>query len=667
MPCITAAQTPAPSKEPLHITITAGRLDNALAETPAAASVLTGDALHGARQQLGLDEVLAGVPGVFAVNRYNFAQDLRLSIRGFGARANFGIRGVRILIDGIPATTPDGQSSIDDIDLDTLDRIEIIRGPAGALYGPSAGGVLSMETRHSMTTPYAESGIKRGAYGVSDLRFKGNNTHGRLGYALNASRFRIEGYRAQSAAERELFNGRLDYDFKNGGELTTTFASLDAPLAQDPGGLTAEQVRADPRQAAPVNLRFDTGESVRQQRLGLHTRHPLAGGAEVRLSGYFVQRDFANRLPFNMIELDRRFGGVGVEYQRETQWSAGSGRLLLGVDVDYQNDERRRRENLDGVAGDLRFDQRERVMNSGVFITHEQQLAQQLRLDIGLRYDRLRITADDRFLNNGDDSDAVSFAHWSPSIALLVQRDSATQLYVRIATGFETPTTTELVRIDGSGGFNNALAPATSVNYELGARITPVPDMHLEAALFQIDIGDQLVPFEISDSPGRFAFENAGRSRNRGLEAALSLGKYTGWGLKLAYTYSDFRFIKFTDKNSVALDGNHFPGVPMHLFNLESRYRHYSGVYVAFEARYTGRYYADNLNTVEIASSINSGLRLSYPHFVNGWRFTVSGGINNLFDERYYANVRLNARGGRYFEPAPGRHGYLGFSAGRDF
>ncbi len=666
LPCITVAQTPV-SSEPLHITITAGRLDNTLAETPAAASVLTDDALHGARQQLGLDEVLAGVPGVFAVNRYNFAQDLRLSIRGFGARANFGIRGVRILIDGIPATTPDGQSSVDDIDLDTLERIEIIRGPAGALYGPSSGGVLSLETRQSMTTPYVESSIKRGAYGVDAVRFEGGNTHGKLGYALNASRFRIAGYRAQSAAERELFNGRIDYDLKNGGELTTTFASLDAPLAQDPGGLTAEQVRADPRQAAPINLRFDTGESVRQQRLGLHTRHPLAGGAELRLSGYFVQRDFANRLPFNMIELDRRFGGVGVEYQRGTQWAGAFGRLLLGVDVDYQNDERRRRANLDGVAGDLHFDQRERVMNSGVFITHEQQLTQQLRLDTGLRYDRLRIAADDRFLNNGDDSDAVSFVHWSPSIALLVQGDSATQLYARIATGFETPTTTELARIDGSGGFNNTLDPATSVNYELGARIMPVPDVHIEAAVFQIDIDDQLVPFEIASSPGRFAFENAGRSRNRGLETALSLGKYTGWGLKLAYTYSDFRFITFSDKNSVALDGNNFPGVPMHLLNLESRYRYSSGVYVAFEARYTGRYYADNLNTVKIASFINSGLRLSYPHFVDGWWFNVSGGINNLFDESYYSNVRLNATAGRYFEPAPGRHGYLELGISRDF
>ena len=666
LPCITVAQTPAPS-EPLHITITAGRLDNTLAETPAAASVLTDDVLDGARQQLGLDELLAGVPGVFAVNRYNFAQDLRLSIRGFGARANFGIRGVRILIDGIPATTPDGQSSIDDIDLDTLERIEIIRGPAGALYGPSAGGVLSLKTRTSMAAPYIDSSIKSGAYGVYDVRFKGNNTHGKLGYAFNVSRFSIDGYRAQSAAERALFNGRLDYDFRNGGELTTTFASLDAPIAEDAGGLTAEQVRTDPRQAAPLNLRFDTGESVRQQRLGLHTRHPFADGAELRLSGYFVHRDFANRLPFNMIELDRRFGGVGVEYQRGTQWLGAFGRLLLGVDVDYQNDERRRRENLDGVAGELGFNQRERVMNSGIFITHEQELAQQLRLDTGLRYDRLRIAADDHFLSNGDDSDAVSFAHWSPSMALLMQSGHESQLYARVATGFETPTTTELARIDGRGGFNSTLDPATSVNYELGARIALAPNMQIEAALFQIDVDDQLVPFEIVGSPGRFAFENAGRSRHRGLETALSLGEYTGFGLQFAYTYSDFRFIKFIDKNSQVLDGNNLPGVPIHLLNLELRHRHHSGVYMAFEMRYTGRYYADNLNLVEISPSTNSNLRLSYPYFVDGWRFNISGGINNFFDESNYSNVRLNATAGRYFEPAPSRHGYLGLSVGRDF
>ncbi|VAW85117.1 TonB-dependent receptor [hydrothermal vent metagenome] len=663
LPFVAAAQ----SSEPLRITITAGRLDNTLAEMPAAASVLTEDALHGARQKLGLDEVLAGVPGVFAVNRYNFAQDLRLSIRGFGARANFGIRGVRILIDGIPATTPDGQSSVDDIDLETLERIEIIRGPAGALYGPSAGGVLSLETGHSMAAPYADVSVTSGAYGVRGIRFKSNNTHGNFGYALNVSRLNIDGYRVQSAVVRDLFNGRFDYNLRNGGELTTTVALLDAPLAQDAGGLTAEQARTDPRQAAPLNLRFDTGESVRQQRLGLHSRHPLADGAELRLSGYFVQRDFANRLPFNSIELDRRFGGMGMEYQRETQWSGLFGRLLLGFDLDYQNDERRRRENLDGVAGNIRFNQRERVMNSGIFLAHEQQMTQQVRLDVGLRYDRLRIKADDRFLSDGDDSDAISFTRWSPSIALLVKTGKTTRFYIRTATGFETPTTTELARPDGSGGFNSTLKPATSVNYELGARVMLAPNLNLEVALFQIDVDEQLVPFEIAASPGRFAFENAGRSRNRGLETALSLGEYTGWGLQLAYTYSDFRFIKFTDKNSLALDANNLPGVPAHLLNLEFRYRHSSGIYAAFETRYTGRYYADSLNTVEITSSLNSGLRLSYQHRAGRWQFNIAGGVNNLFGENYNANVRLNATAGRYFEPAPGRHGYVRLKVGRDF
>lgn len=666
LPFPVVAQLPT-STEPLTITITAGRLDNPLSETPAAASVLTDETLHGARQQLGLDEALAGVPGVFALNRYNLAQDLRLSIRGFGARANFGIRGVHILIDGIPATTPDGQSNIDDIDLDTLERMEIIRGPAGALYGPSAGGLLSLETKRATTTPYIEGSIKSGAYGIRNDHLKGSNTHGNLAYTLNVSRLQIDGYRAQSAAASDLFNGRFDYHFRNGGELTTTLAVLDAPLAQDAGGLTAEQARTDPRQAAPLNLRFNTGEAVRQQRFGLRTRHPLVDGAELRLRGYFVQRDFNNRLPFNIIELDRRFGGVGVEYLRATQWFGSFGRLLLGFDLDYQDDERRRRENLQGVAGNTTFNQRERVVNSGVFIAREQQLTQQLRLDIGLRYDRLRIEAGDRFLSNGDDSGAVTFAHWSPSIALLVKSGTATRLYARIATGFETPTTTELARADGSGGFNNTLAPETSVNYELGARVTLAPNIQIEAALFQIDIDDQLVPFEIATSPGRFAFENAGRSRNRGLETALSLGKQRGWGVQLAYTYSDFRFIEFVDQNSLTLNDNYLPGVPTHLLNLALRYRHPSGIYAVWESRYTGRYYADNLNTVEISPSTHSGLRLSYQHTVDNWQLNLSGGINNLFDESYYANVRLNAFAGRYFEPAPRRHGYLGLSVGRSF
>ncbi len=661
-PAAVMAQAPA-SQEPLQIIINSGRLEKPLEEMPAAATVLEHEAIHGGRQQLGLDQALANVPGIFALNRYNFAQDLRLSIRGFGARANFGIRGVRILIDGMPATTPDGQSSIDDIDLGNLARVEIIRGPAGALYGSSAGGVLSLETEKGKGPPSLEAGFSAGAYGFRDVKFKGSGARNYLSYSLNASRLSIDGYRAQSVAQRDVLNGRFDYSLAGGGEFTAVLALLDAPLAQDAGGLTAEQVSMDRSQAAPLNVRFDTSETIRQQRFGLHSRHPLDSNAELRLRGYYVQRDFANRLPFNKIELDRRFGGSSVEYVSDNQWLGTPGRLLLGLDIDYQDDMRRRLDNLDGVTGDLNFEQRERVLSSGIFIAREHNFSARIRLDMGLRYDYLRIEANDRFLSDGDDSASVIFTRWSPSIALLMQQNNNTRYYARIATGFETPTTTELSRPDGSGGFNKTLMPESTLSYELGVRKKLTQFVHGEIALFESQIEDQLVPFGIANSPDRFAYENAGRSRNRGLESALSIGEYTGWSIQLAYTYSHFLFINFTDQNGQKLDGKRLPGVPENLFNLELRYRTNFGVFVALETRYTGRYYADNNNNIKITPSMVSGLRIAYQQTISHWQLHVRAGINNLSNENYYANIRLNATAERYYEPAPPRHVYIGFSA----
>ena len=666
--CITLPALAEPSQEykPLLIEITSGRLDNSLEDVAASASVVDREQIHAARQQLGLDEALVTVPGVFTLNRYNFAQDLRLSIRGFGARANFGIRGVRILIDDIPATTPDGQSSVDDIELSSLERMEIIRGPSSALYGASAGGVLSMESERGSGPPRIETQIKGGAYDFRDYRLKTSGEYQRFAYALNLSRLSLDGYRQQSATERTLFNARFDYALASDGELTATLAVLDSPQAQDPGGLTAEQVIADPRQAAPLNLRFDTGESVRQQRVGLRLIQPLSDKEELRLRGFLVQRDFSNRLPFNAIELDRVFGGGGVEYLRNDKWLGTPGRVLLGIDLDYQNDQRQRRENLDGLKGQTTFDQRERVSGGGVFIAREQQLTTRLRLDIGLRYDWLRIAADDHFLSDGDDSATVRFSQWSPSIALLLHANTATQYYARIATGFETPTTTELAHPVG-GGFDATLQSETSLSYEVGVRSRLSPLVRVEAAVFHIDIDDQLVPFEIDTAPGRFAFSNAGRSLNRGLEAALTLGKSTGWQLRSAYTYSDFRYVDFTDQSSAQLDGKQLPGIPTHQLNSELTYRNTTGIHAALETQYIGRYYADSGNDVEIVSYLVSGLRMGYQYTFKHGQINTFAGINNLFDKRYNANVRLNANAGRYFEPAPPRHGYAGVSISRDF
>lgn len=649
--------------QPLVITITSGRIETPLEETAAAASVIDQDQIQTARQQLGIDEILTGVPGVFALNRYNFAQDVRLSVRGFGARSNFGIRGLRISIDGAPATTPDGQSSIDDVDLGSLARIELLRGPAGALYGPTSGGVLRLESERGSAPPYLTGQLKAGAYNAYEKQIKFGGDNGKWEHFFNASRQSISGYRRQSASERDVLNTRVDASLQNGGDLTVTLAALNAPLAQDPGGLTEAEVNADPRQAAPFNLRFKTGESVRQQRVGVSSRHPLTNRSELRLRGYGVAREFSSRLPFTIVELDRIFGGGGIEYRRADFHRGLSGETLLGFDLGYQDDSRRRRENLDGVSGNLTFDQDERVLNQGVFILRQQPISEALRLDLGLRYDWLRISAHDHRLDDGDNSDSLTFKQWSPSLALLWRSNPKTPLYVRISTGFETPTTTELARPDGAGGFNNGLKPETSINYELGGRTWLGAGLYAEAALFRIDISDQLVPFEIANSLGRFAYENAGSSRNVGLEAALTTGEHFGWGGRLAYTYMDFRYLEFNDVNNEELTDKRLPGVPNHLLNAELRYRHHIGLFAALHVQHVGSFYADNANHVVIDRYVVSNLRFSHEKNIGELKLGMLVGINNLFDKNYFSNVRLNASASRYFEPAPPRHVYVGMNA----
>ena len=659
---------PTSNAEPMTILITSGRLENTLEDMPVGVSIVDQKTLEGGYQQLSLSDALSGVPGILTLNRYNFAQDLRLSIRGSGARANFGIRGVRVLVDGIPATTPDGQTALDDIDLASLKRIEVIRGPAGALYGPASGGILSLETKQQgSSTPHVVASMNGGAYGFKEHRFEGGGSADDVIYSLNISRMAIDGYREQSAAERDLLNGRIDYYLPNGDSVAATFSVLDSPLGQDPGGLAASDADQQPTQAASLNERFDTGERVRQQRFGVTSNQLLNNAAELRLRAYYVHRDFSNRLPFNAVELDRHFGGVSVEYINDSTWLNTHGRVLFGMDLDVQDDDRKRRDNLDGVVSDLNFHQREQVSNVGLFVSRENNLSDYLRLDVGLRYDQLQIKADDRFGSDGDDSDSVSFSQLSPSLALLQRFNKHTQVYGRVATGFDTPTTTELARPDGAGGFNDSLRAETSLSYELGLRSNPASSLHTEIALFETRVKDQLVPFEIENSPGRFAYENSGRSRNRGVEAVLVLGKDIGWRMQLAYTYSQFKFIDFRDKDSEVLDGNRLPGIPENVANLELRYQSRLGLLAALETRYTGRYYADNLNQVEVYSSTVSNLRFSYKRITDAWQFRATAGVNNLFEKSYYDNVRLNATGGRYFEPAPPRHGYIGLSVGYYF
>lgn len=623
--CEIAAARPAVAQSPDDvlgpIVIRSSRIESTADRLPGAASILGEGDIGGGRQQLGLDESLAAVPGVFALNRYNFAQDLRIAIRGFGARSNFGIRGIRVFVDDVPATLPDGQSGVDAIDLGATDRIEVLRGPSASLYGTSAGGVLSLYTREGGGLPEAGAGATAGSHGYLETRaWASGGAGGPLDYSLHLARTTYDGFRDHAATERALLTTKFGYEFGAGAKLSLLLSAVDSPIADDPGGLTAAEMAADRKQASPLNLRFDAGESVAQQKIGAVLVHPVGAGGRLRLRGYAVQRDFDNKLPFSAVELNRFFTGGGIEYRHDGSVFDRANRLLLGADLDYQDDDRVRRTNVGGSVGAATFDQRERVLSAGPFARNELDLTPDLRFVLGLRYDSVSFDVDDGFLSDGDDSGSIDFNELSPSAGLSYRVAPGTHVYANASYAFETPTTTEFANPSGAGGFNQGLESQTARNLEIGIKGGARRKISYELALFHIAIDDQLVPFEIPASPGRFAFVNAGESTHQGVEAATRVSLTPGWSAGAAYTWSDFRFDRFRDQSGATLDGNRIPGIPEHLVNLDTRYAWPSGAFVAANARLTGGFFADNANTVEVPGHAVFDLRAGYERTMGPWR-----------------------------------------------
>jgi len=650
---------------PEEIVVTATRIPTDVAALPFAAASVSGEQVQRARQQLGLDEALAGLPGLFFQNRYNFAQDLRIAIRGFGARANFGIRGIRIFADDIPQTLPDGQGSVDAIDLGSVEAVEVIRGPFSAVYGSSSGGVIHLRTEDGPPEPFVSGRYNTGSYGFSEWQVKAGGQSGRLNWLVNGSSTELDGYRDHSAYRNDLVNSKFRYDFDESASLTVLLNAVDSPRADDPGGLNAREAAADPRQAAPRNLEYNAGESLDQQTLGLAFRKTFAGGSELLLRNYYVQRDFFNRLPFDVnsngqggsVDLDRAFAGFGAQYGLATDWAGRSGQLIFGLDFDAQRDHRRRFANNQGVIGDLTTDQDEDVTTRALFAQQVVDLTDALALTLGGRFDAVEYQVADRTGAAG--SGQRTFREFSPMVGLNWAARDHLRLYGNVSTSFDPPATTELANPYGPTGFNPDIDSQTATNFEVGLKGHAGGRLRYDLALFHIDVEDEIVPFELEGS-GQSFFRNAGRSTHDGLEASLVLELLPGLTGSAAYTWSNFRFDEFREPGGANYDGNRIPGIPEHLFNLALDWAHASGFYAGWDLLYAGRFYADNANSVETGDYLVSNLRAGFRWVSGRWNFEPFAGVNNLFDENYMSNIRLNASFGRYYEPAPGRNAYGG-------
>ena len=653
-----------------EITVVGNRIERSEADSPMAVGSVGTEQIQLGRQQNSLGESLGPIPGLYIQSQYNYAQDLRMSIRGFGARSSFGIRGIKIFTDGIPNTLPDGQSNVDDLDLGSAQRMEVIRGPSSSVHGPAAGGVVNIVTEDGPEDPFLEGRSAFGSYDYEKHQVKGGGQDGNLNYLANLSYLSYGGYREHSATRSTLLNTKFRYDF-GASDLTVVFNALDTPKAQDAGALNEREVQDDRRQAAPRALQFDAGEIVEQQKLGLVYRNSPAATRRLALRGYYVGRQFDNFLPFDVnsngqggsVDLDRRFLGGGGDYTFTGPLFERTNKLIVGAEIDAQRDERKRFANNFGERGAQTTDQDEHVTGYAVYLQDELHVGEDLRLTLGLRYDVLEYEVEDKI---GAGSGSRTFDQFSPMVGLLWKAGRSTNLYANVSTSFEPPTTTELANPLGATGFNQSVEAQTAVNYEIGIKGLLPARTRYEVALFHIDLEDELVPFELAGS-GQTFFENAGRSTRNGVETSLVIEPLSGLSATFTYTYSDFRFDRFSDANGNVFDGNKTPGVPDHLFYADVTYFHPSGFYASGDVLYSGSFFADNANTVKIDSYTLANLRLGYIHEARGWEISPFVGLRNLFDEQYNDNIRINASFGRYFEPAPEFNVYGGITVRYNF
>lgn len=656
-------------------------------DTPAALSVVSGDEMRHATPRVNLSESLNGVPGLQLQNRQNYAQDLQLSVRGFGARSTFGVRGMRLYVDGIPATMPDGQGQTSNIDIGSIDHIDVLRGPFSALYGNASGGVINVETQTGQQPPTLEASSGFSSYGSWRNSLKasgatGDGSHpGDVNYTVSASRFTTHGYRDHSRAQKNLGNAKLGVRIDDVSTLTLLFNSVHLE-AQDPGGLTAAQWRDNPRQVATNVALYNARKTVDQTQAGLRYQRQMGLNDDLSVMLYAGERETtqyqsipkaAQLKPGNaggVIALARHYQGIDTRWTHRDTWFTLPVTLTGGLDYETLTENRKGYQNFIGdelgVKGDTRRDERNLIWNLDPYLQSHWQLSQAWTLDAGVRFSTVNFDANDHYItaDDPDDSGNRRYHRWLPAAALNYAIDDSWNAYVSAGRGFETPTLNELsYRANDQHGLNLDLQPATSDTLEIGSK-KRIGNGLLSAALFQTDTQNEIV--SAGSSEGRTRYKNAGDTRRRGLELGLDQTFGYDWHVKAAWTLLDARY-RSNACDGESCDGKRIPGIARNMAYAGLTYAPEQGWYAGADVRYLSDIAADDRNSVRAPAytvvSVNSG----YKWQVQNWTVDLFGRVDNLLDRRYVGSVIVNESNGRYYEPAPGRNYSLGLTLGYSF
>ena len=664
VPTAHAQEGPAPPalKE---VVISSSRLEQRRFDAPGAIDAVEVDPFRTASPLVNLSELMGGVPGLQIRDRQNFAQDLQVSVRGFGTRSTFGVRGVRILVDGIPATMPDGQGQAATASLTSAKRIEVLRGPLAQLYGNAAGGVLQVFTQDPPITPSKPDYSLSAGTGSDGQRHVAAGIAGgsaTLGGLLDVSRYETNGFRDHSSARRTQLNAKVVAKPSADTTITGIVNLFDQPLAEDPLGLSRSQFQQNPRQVIPGAITFNTRKTIAQQQAGLVVEHKLTASDTLNARIYGGTRKVDQKLAFQtngVVNLDRTYGGVGASWTHAMRVNELPVRWTVGVEADQLRETRKGFDNLGGNNGLLRRNEDDTARNTDVFGQIDWTFAPDWQAIAGVRASRVRFGVDDQFnTGNANTSGSVQYRNTSPVIGLVWHAADTVNVYANLGTGFETPTLAESAyRPSGAPGPNFALKPSKSTQGEIGVKLRS--GVHrFDAALFQANSTDEIVPSQ--SSGGRAIFQNADRTTRRGVEAAWSAA-WPGLSTRVGYTLLDARFKSaYLGAQGLVPAGNQLPGAARHSLFGDVEGSLTDAVKAGLEMRLESKTYVNDLNSDAASGYAVFNARLSREFRFSGAKMLVYGRIDNMLGKKYAGSVIVNDANGRFFEPAPGRRLFVG-------
>ena len=665
------------------VVVTATRVDQSAFDLPVSIDSLSKEQLQDGRLQINLAESMGRIPGIVVNNRNYLAGDTQISSRGFGARAGFGVRGLRLYSDGIPATMPDGQGQVSHFDLGSAARLEVLRGPFSVLYGSSSGGVISVFTEDGEPGNKIEPSVAFGSYGSRRLGTKASGDTGSLNYVFDVSSYTTDGYRDHSAGKRELQNGKLRWNPDADSSVTLVLNAVDMPDLQDPLGLDRRSYEANPKQALAGAYSNNTRKSSDQQQVGLAYEGRISADSTLNSTLYLGQRknitfqsipaasQTPDTSPGGVSALAREYWGIDLRWTHKGQLAQAP--LTFSAGLNYDNLDEARKGYLNfigsqlGVLGALRRDEDNQLYNFDQYLQAQWEPSKAWLLMAGLRRNAVQFSSKDKYIagTNLDDSGSVNFSDTTPVLGATWRANDGLNVYATFGKGFETPTMNELAYRNAAPGMNLGLQAAKSNNLEVGVKTILGKKTLFNVALFEVRTENEIV---VDTSLfGRTYYRNGGRTERSGLEAALSTGWDNGINLALAYTNLSARYSD-TVAGSTIVAGNAIPGIPGATLTAEATWKHKpSGFNAGLELRSVGKIWVDDANSDAAEAKTMANLRLGFEQNTSGWRLKEFLRIDNLGNRTAVGSVIVNEGNKRYFEPEPGRNWLLGAAASYGF